>query len=125
MSSRVWMSVVLVLTAVVTQGCGTIFNGRQQKLFIESSPTQASFRITSAGLEGMTPATIKLRRKEYYTVIVAKEGYNTKGFLIERKVAWFPLMLDIVCWPGFLVDFATGGAYELRPSQLFVELEKQ
>ena len=118
-------SLCMIAVLVLVQGCGTVFNGKKQKVFIESSPSQATFRIPNTEIEGTTPATVELKRKRSYTVVVEKDGYKPQGAAIEKNVAWIPFLFDIICWPTFFVDFATGGAYELRPSQLYFELEKQ
>lgn len=119
-------SLYLLAVMVLIQGCGLIFGGTKQTVFIESVPPQATFRISNAGIMGTTPATVELKRKESYTVVVEKDGYKPKGETIENRVSWLPVIGDIcIAWPTVFVDILTGGAFELRPTQLFFELEKQ
>ena len=115
-----------IAALVLVQGCGTLVGGTKQKVAIDSEPSQATFHINPSGISGTTPATVVLKRKASYTVVVEKDGYKTKGTILEKDVAWLPIGLDaFFFWPGCFIDLGTGGAYQLKPSRLFIELEKK
>lgn len=103
-------------------GCGTVFNGTTQDIFIDSRPSGAAVSISGMSA-GTTPMATELKRKSGHLVVVEKDGYSPAGVPIERRIAWIPMLMNVIIWPLFFVDFALGGAYELRPSQIFVELE--
>lgn len=124
MVTRRWKQFTLIVVFLVTQGCGTVFNGTVQKVSINSLPPQATYHILKTERQGTTPATVELKRKESHTIVVEKDGYEPKGLTVERRISWI-IILDAIAWPTVFLDFATGGAYEFNQSQLLFELKKR
>ena len=114
----------IIVVFLVIQGCGTVFHGTVQKVSINSLPPEATYRVLNTEMQGTTPATVELERKESHTVVVEKDGYEPKGLTIERQISWI-IILDIIAWPTVFLDFITGGAYEFNQSQLLFELKKK
>ena len=125
MVTRRWKQFTLIVVFLVTQGCGTVFHGTVQKVSIDSLPSQATYRILNTEMRGTTPATVELKRKESYTIVVEKDGYEPKGLTLENRIAWIPFLFNVIAWPTVFVDFGTGGAYEFNQSQLLFTLEKK
>lgn len=103
-------SVALILLS----GCATIFSSGPDTLTLESDPPGANYQY--GPYQGRTPDTIAVSRKVVagsQVVSFQKRGYDTRTMPIEtgiQGVTW----LDILVWPGFIVDFATGNAYRIE-----------
>ena len=111
--------------AMSLSGCGVILGGTTKTITVVSTPSEA--RLTTEPLTGSftTPATLTLNRKTAYTLVVWKEGYREAQFPIEKHMRVGPLVFDIlVGLVGVVVDWATGGWWDLRPTEASVTLER-
>ncbi|HLH76096.1 MAG TPA: hypothetical protein VKV28_04735 [Candidatus Binataceae bacterium] len=101
------------LTCCLITGCASIFSSGPENLTLQSSPTGATYQYGT--FSGKTPDTIAVPRNaisKAYSVSFSLPGYNTKSMPVDTRiqgVTW----LDLLFWPGFIVDFATGNAYAL------------
>jgi hypothetical protein len=118
--------------------------GRSQTIEVQTSPPGARVTIRPGGRGLESPATVSLRRKPEastntpqagvaqgaaYVVTASLPGYKDASVPVEstftgrtwaRNVIWIhPAFLCI----GVAVDVATGAAYELTPSNIFIEME--
>lgn len=106
-------------------GCGTIFGGSSELIQVNSAPSGASITTNPETATYTTPTTIRLERKNSYTLIASKEGYNPAEFRIERSMRAGILILDILLFPvGVVVDAVTGGWYKLEPKAATFALER-
>jgi len=119
----------MVLAAVfLSYGCAAILGGgSSQTMSLQGTPSEAQYAVTaSSGLrmaEGTLPATISLPRKNEYQVEVSLDGYQTRRLAIAKGInGW--LWLNLLFWPGFIVDFASGAAYKLEPAFVNVTLQR-
>lgn len=113
----------VLLIAIVLSGCGTVMHGKTQNVIIETDPSNAVAK-TDDGQSVTTPGTLVLKReKKSYSIIVEKEGFEPASTAIEREVSWW-LAGNIVAGGiiGLIVDFVTGGAYDLDPERVHVKL---
>lgn len=104
--------------------CGTIIHGTSQEIVVSSAPDEAEVWVDGARV-GKTPARLDLKRKNSYMVKVEKEGYKPVEVKIESSTsAW---IIGNVVFGGIIgctVDLITGGAYELSPERIDVNLTK-
>ena len=116
----------LVLAAALSlSGCGVMFGGTTKTISVNSRPTEA--RLTTEPLTGTfsTPAILELERKNSYTLVLWKEGYEETQFPITRRMRTGPLILDILFTGllGVVVDHFTGGWWDLQPETVSVTLQ--
>lgn len=128
------MSRVVKLAAVVgvllaVSSCATIFSGSDQTVTVETEPVEAMVVIEAdTGVEffnGTAPVTVDLPRGNEYVVTVNLEGYQEQSVPITQSFnTW--VIGNIVCGgiPGGVVDFLTGAAWNLEPSQVSVTLRQ-
>ncbi|MCP3966371.1 MAG: PEGA domain-containing protein [Lentisphaerae bacterium] len=103
---------LVVVTAVMLTGCNSIFVGSTQKVTIDTKPQDAKIYDAQGNYLGTTPAKLTLPRGENKTLKLKKEGYDTATIFMNRKVEWWPFVLDIIVWPTIFVDWATGAMFK-------------
>lgn len=106
-------------------GCATIVNDSQTPVTITSNPDGAKF-IVSSGEQGVTPATIDLKRGSDYTIEITKPGYRTQTQVLNSHFDhWLEATLGNI-WnyiiPGLIVDAIDGRAEEFDKKMIHVEL---
>jgi len=110
---------------LLMSGCGVIFGGTTKSLSVASTPSAA--RLTTEPLTGSstTPTMISLARKNAYTLVLWKEGYQETQVAIQKKMRIGPLVADILLSGliGVVVDAVTGGWWDLQPDQVTATLE--
>jgi hypothetical protein len=118
---------VLALTAALG-ACATVTRGTTTKFVIESTPPDAHARTSTGFTCESTPCTIRMPRKDAFTVTISKPGYKTVATDIKTKVAGSgaagfvgnALIGGVI---GAAVDVGTGAALDLTPNPLHVFLE--
>jgi len=115
---------VLVSFVFLSSGCATIVKGNRQLVTINSTPPGAKVKID--GLKGTAPYSASLSRGQDYVVTVSKDGYNTEQRQITKSFGALSIFGNLP-WLliGVIVDFASGSAYNLYPTNIDVELEKE
>lgn len=117
---------LLLLVTTVILGCAAIIHGSKQDIAVSSSPTGA--RVLVMGAErATTPGVIELRRKDTNIVLrFEKEGYEAVEVALSRSVdGWIAGNILFGGVIGLVVDFATGAAYKLKPSEVNAVLERK
>lgn len=104
-------------------GCATLVRGTRQPVRVECSPADATIRSggTTAGPDGV----LQLERTRSHRVVVEREGYQPARILIHRELSWWLATNVVNLGVGALADLAFGGAYDLEPRVISVELERQ
>jgi hypothetical protein len=128
---RIAANVLVLFPTLALLGCATILGGGpQQPVSFNSDPTGADFSVkSSSGLQmasGKTPQTVRLPRKNEYQIDFTVPGYQRQSIALAKGVngwIWGNLVLGWII--GFGVDFLTGSAYKLEPSQVQVSLARQ
>ena len=118
------------ITAIIISmfsGCATIINDSQTPVTITSNPDGAKF-IVSSGEQGVTPATIDLKRGSDYTIEITKPGYQTQTQVLNSHFDhWLEATLGNI-WnyiiPGLIVDAIDGRAEEFDKKMIHVELNQ-
>ena len=111
----------------IFSGCATIVNDSQAPVTITSNPDGAKF-IVSSGEQGVTPATIDLKRGSDYTIEITKPGYQTQTQVLNSHFDhWLEATLGNI-WnyiiPGLIVDAIDGRAEEFDKKMIHVELNQ-
>ena len=119
--------IISILLALVlgwaTTGCATIVHGNRQTVTINSEPSGASVKVD--GLKGRTPFSASLARNNDYVVSIKKEGYKEEQVQITKSFSGLSIIGNLFFLLfGVVVDFASGSAYNLHPTDVNVELEK-
>jgi len=102
----------IVVVALLSQGCCSLFCSGTQNVQVLSDPPGAKVQI--GPYEGKTPYTLALRRGKDYPIQVVHEG-QTKTQPLNRRIEpvyW----VNILFWPGLIVDLATGKMWEYDPT---------
>lgn len=117
-------AITLAAMVLFLPGCGTIFNGTRQNVRLQSTPNATTVRVDpGGGATYTTPTTLNLERKNNYTLTFSKAGYESESISIDRNINGGILVLDILAGlVGVIVDAATGGWYNLSPSDATVSL---
>lgn len=123
------MKYILIIIAITAIGCGSITHGTMQKIPVSSNPDNAVVLVDKKE-SGATPCVIELKRKvERYDIEIKKEGYVPVIIqLIRQKdtgVSGANFMIDFGLISHLIIDKSTGGAYELVPDSVHVELKEK
>ena len=105
-------------------GCGSIMGSSDNTVNVVSHPSGAKVYYRGQYI-GKTPIQVVAdSAAQPGTVVVKKEGYKTASAQITNK---FQLVgvLNVVFWPGFLVDIATGKTMKIKDHELSVLLEDE
>ncbi len=110
-------------------GCVTIIHGTRQNIAVNSVPSGAKVIVKGVHM-GTTPAVIELNRNESNIILrFEKEGYEPVEVVLNRSVdAWIAGNIIFGGLIGLAIDFISGAAYKLSPSEVNViltELKKQ
>lgn len=130
-------SMRLALQAVALTGltislpaCATITRGTTQQFTIESSPPRA-LAVTSNGFRcEATPCTLRMPRKDAFTVTVSLEGYTTETRSVTSGVSGGggTAMAGNILVGGLIgmgVDATSGAMNDLTPNPLVVTLQPE
>lgn len=123
-------SILLGITLLVGLsfiGCAAIIHGSKQEVMFKTTPAGADVTVTDAlgTTHGscQTPCTVKLKRKGEYKVQIVKAGYAPVELVLERKSdgwIWGNIFFGGII--GLIVDFSTGAAYKIEPSEVMTIL---
>ena len=112
--SKMKKSVLCTVLAVLffTQGCCSIFTSDPQTVTVDSKPEGAKVQI--GPYEGTTPYRVSLPRGKNY-VVQASYGDKDKTLALNKQIQpvyW----INILFWPGLIIDLATGAMFEYDPT---------
>ena len=104
---------LLICSFVFNSGCCSIFTSGPQTINIDSVPQGADVKVGPH--KGKTPFTVTLPRGKDY-IITAKYGEKTETLTLEKSIEpayW----VNILIWPGLLVDVATAKMWKYSPTE--------
>jgi len=115
--------------ALLIVGCATIIHGTRQNIAVNSVPSGAKVIVKGVQI-ATTPAVIELKRNESNIILrFEKEGYEPVEIALNRSVdGWIAGNIIFGGLIGLAVDFISGAAYKLSPSEVqavLAELKKQ
>jgi len=105
--------IVIFLAVMFSQGCCTIFTGDSLYIEINSNPQGAKVKV--GPYMGVTPYSVQMPNGKDY-VITAEYNGKTETLPLNRSIETL-YWVNILFWPGLIVDFATGNMYEYNPMQ--------
>lgn len=114
----------LTATMLLTSSCATLFQGSVKNMAVKSMTPGADIYI-NGNLQGTDAVYVRLPRKTNHTVMVKKEGFDTKTIDIRKRtqVGW--VLFDIFLNPfGIPVDAITGGWNTFDTDIITVELDQ-
>lgn len=117
------MKKAFILFLVLLNGCATLTRGPIKRVSINTNPSGATV-IEENKTESTTPCLIHFSGFENQKLSIRKEGYEPADILITKRVlgrVWWNLLF----FPGFVIDFATGSAWRLEPEKVDINLVKK
>ena len=117
---RKLLVLVLLATIVFNQGCCSIFTSGPQTISVDSKPEGAEVKI--GPYEGKTPYDVSIPRGKDY-VVVASLGGDTKTVTLNKSIEpvyW----VNILFWPGLIIDLATGKMFKYEPTDYEFDFTK-
>ena len=123
--SRVFFKIVIMLLCIrLSVSCGTIIHGSTQDIDVRTNPDDAEIWIDGARV-GKTPTRLTLKRNKAHLLKIVKEGYKDSEIKIDNSMSSW--IIGNVIFGGLIgcgVDLITGGAYDLKPERLDINLVK-
>ncbi len=120
---------IVVVAAGLLGGCGSIVRGTSEDVAINAQPAGTDIR-TSNGHQCQTSCVIKVPRKDAFTVIASKPGYQTETVQVSTEVSGGGaagmagnILLGGVIGAG--VDVATGASLDHTPNPVNIVLEPE
>ena len=103
---------VLLAIAFMSQGCCSIFTPNPQLISVDSKPEGAKVRIGQH--KGTTPYSVSLPKGNSYIVEASYAG-ETQSLAMNKNIEpvyW----VNILFWPGLIIDLATGKMWKYEPT---------
>lgn len=114
----------LIATVLLTSSCAIMFQGSKKDVAVKSMTPGASIYV-NGNLEGTDAVSLRLSRKTNHTVMVKKEGFETKTVDIRKhtQVGWvlFDIFVNILALP---VDAITGAWNTFDKDMITVDLDQ-
>lgn len=109
----------------VLSGCASIGGDNTRAVKVESHPAGAAIYVDNQQY-GVTPAVITLPTYIYggKSLTLKKAGYRDQSVMVNSKFQPIAL-LDILLWPTFFIDAATGNLVKIDPANLNVDSKLQ
>lgn len=106
-------TLILLLLCVMlfSQGCCSIFKSDKQTVTIDSQPKGAKVRV--GPYQGKTPYDLTLPRGKDYVIQASYEDKQQTQPLNKSIAGLY--WVNILFWPGLIIDLATGKMYEYEP----------
>jgi hypothetical protein len=118
--------VMLLAVGLALSGCASVTRGWDNQIQINSNPPEANVRLSN-GFGCQTPCTLKISRKEEFTAVISKPGFQTEQVFVKTQLAGAGaagvagnILLGGVIGMG--VDAASGAALEHCPNPISINL---
>lgn len=116
--------VLLAGLALTSAGCATIFSGSHDPITFNSVPEGAVVEVNGARV-GKTPLTVPIKRSITPPQVRLKLADHEPQAVLLQNTFNAVALLDILFWPGFIVDAATGSLMRYDMTSYEVELESK
>jgi hypothetical protein len=90
-------ALVLLLAAVLAQGCMTILGRKSQGITVTASSAGASVFVDGK-LAGVTPLALNLAKRAPGVIRIEKEGYRPIEIRLRKRKAWPLVILPNLLW---------------------------
>jgi hypothetical protein len=131
MNSLTKKTVSILLSSIVfLSSCSTIMQGSRQSVTIQSLTPDARILVNGDDM-GRDIVTTKLKRNTNHTIMIKKDGFDTKTVSLGKNVQAGYVVADVVIaltglgliW--IIVDAATGSWHKFDKDKVVVELEEK
>ncbi len=118
--NRLHRIISLGLVAAMVSGCASIIHGSRQDIRVVSNPSGAVVRVNLNNTATTTPGVLNLNRKEIaYVLTFEKQGYKPVEVSLRRTIdGWLFGNIIFGGLIGIVIDFSSGSAYKLTPSEV-------
>jgi PEGA domain-containing protein len=115
---KIIIGLTISSSLLALSGCATIFGSNTRSVRIDSQPQGAAIYVDDQQC-GVTPAVVTLPNYIYggKTIVLKKDGYKTQSNQIITRFQPITLV-NILIWPGFLIDAATGSFVKIDENSL-------
>jgi len=122
---RTTQIVVLSITFLSLTSCATIVGDNTRTVAVDSIPRGAGIYVDGQRC-GTTPATVTLPTYIYggKTLVLKKDGYHEQAMMVNAKFQPCGLW-NLLFFPGFLIDGATGNTVKIDPMHLNLTAQLQ
>jgi len=105
--------------------CASIAGDNTRAVKVDSNPAGAAIIVDNQQY-GVTPAVVTLPTYIYggKSVTLRKHGYQDQTLMVNSKFQPIAL-LDILFWPTFVLDAATGNLVKIDPANLSLNANLQ
>ncbi len=111
---------VLLAMLLFNQGCCSIFTNKAQKITVTSKPAGAEVKV--GPYKGTAPFEKIIPRGKDYLITADYQGKSQTQNL-EKKIE--PIFwVNILFWPGMIVDLVTGSMFKYEPTEYEFDFSK-
>ena len=111
---------VVLAASIFVQGCCTLFTNDPQTVSVDSKPP--GVKVAIGPYSGTTPYHVSLPRGKDY-VVTARQGEATQTQNLTKSIE--PLYwVNILIFPGLIVDLATGKMFKYEPTTYTFDFTK-
>ncbi len=122
MKTKIQNLLTIIVIAISTTSCATLFTSSKQSITFESTPPGAKVQVNGIDM-GVTPVTIPIRKKlESPTITMKKEGYETRTFELEQSLSTASIF-NLANLLGWGIDAASGKIMKYDQKIYNMELE--
>lgn len=115
------LSVLFGVAVGMNGGCATILSGTSQNIIINSEPPGAHVKLGFQS--GKTPVTFRIPKGKDYPIEVT---YESKKKLLSLTRTFDAIsIINILFWPGFIVDAVTGAITKYDPDTFMVDFTEE
>lgn len=116
------MKKFLLLGIMTLAVCGTLFSGTTQEVTFDASTPSTTVYIDGIEVCNTPCKTTIDRSADAIQLVAKKKGYNDRVITLRSTVnrtAFF----NITFWPSWLTDAASGGVWEYKQNQIYLQME--
>lgn len=118
-----WMAVGTMVSVLGLTGCSTMFGDNDRLVHVNSEPKGAQVTVNNQVTADTTPTQVVV--KDMFsptTITISKKGCKPQTTVIEPEFQKIGL-LNILIFPGFIVDAITGDMMKVPDNQKTLDLK--
>ena len=109
---------VSIISTLFLGGCATMFSDKNDKIIVNSKDPEAKILLNGNEI-GKGSATYTLPRDRTAMITASKKGCSDNSIQTEQSFNKISL-INLLFWPGFIVDAATGAINKADPKEYTV-----
>lgn len=117
------ITLLLGVLALFGTGCASVFKGNSDNISFQSDPSGATVLLNGMKV-GKTPILIPVKKSiSAPTVTYQLDGYEDQT--VQLQNSFDPIaILNVLFWPGLIIDAATGSVMQYNPKIYQVDLSR-